>query len=103
MKILIYILLLLPISVFAETYYVQDTSENASASDSNTGTDIALPWATWQKAFNTAEAGDTVYFRGGVWYPDIDQTAYIIQFNPDGGYVNDGTYTDHIVFMNYPG
>ncbi|HPM03456.1 MAG TPA: hypothetical protein PK816_14960, partial [Candidatus Cloacimonadota bacterium] len=37
-------------------------------SDTNPGTKDR-PWATWQKAFNSAIAGDTVYFRGGVWYP----------------------------------
>jgi hypothetical protein len=24
---------------------------------------------TWQKAFETPIAGDTVYFRAGIWYP----------------------------------
>jgi hypothetical protein len=37
-------------------------------SDLNVGT-YDKPWETWQKAFESAQPGDTVYFRGGVWYP----------------------------------
>jgi len=38
-------------------------------SDSNPGT-YEKPFASWQKAFNMAKAGDTVYIRGGTYYPD---------------------------------
>ena len=35
------------------------------SSGGTAGTDIASPWATWQHAFDIADAGDTVYFRDG--------------------------------------
>ncbi|HLO60114.1 MAG TPA: hypothetical protein VK179_15300, partial [Bacteroidales bacterium] len=75
--------------------------------DTNPGT-FELPWGTWQKAFETAEAGDTVYFRGGVWYPKV--AAYgnnITMINPAYGNKNgvghNGTYQNPICFFNYPG
>ncbi|HEY4392823.1 MAG TPA: right-handed parallel beta-helix repeat-containing protein, partial [Polyangia bacterium] len=45
----------------ATEYYVATTG-----SDSNAGT-MAAPWATLQKAANTAVAGDTVWIRGGTY------------------------------------
>lgn len=82
----------LPFSV-QSAYYVAPTGGD----DDNLGT-IDEPWATWQKAFDTAEAGDTVYFRGGVWYPTVT-THYL----PMGGHGNNGTSDNWIVYMNYPG
>ena len=64
-KIALIVLLALCSVVSAKTYYVAPTG----GSDYNIGTDINAPWATWQHAFEKAVAGDTVYFRGGVWYP----------------------------------
>jgi hypothetical protein len=64
------------------------------------------PWATWQKAFNTADAGDTVYFRGGVYMPasKVVPGAYpITRIDPLNGYGNNGTYDNPICFFNYPG
>ena len=86
-------------------YYVQDPAYNVNASDSNAGTDIDYPWATWQKAFDTAEAGDTVFFRGGTWYPTekhhgLDADAITTISPPTYG--NNGTYDNPIVFMAYP-
>lgn len=113
MKKLIYILIFIPSFVMAQNvYYVQDTSENSNASDVNAGTNISLPWATWQHAFETADAGDTVYFRDGVWYPNTltyGNTALIIA--PDTSYLdwngdiygNDGTAANPIHYFNYPG
>lgn len=72
------------------TYYVAPTG----GSDSNPGT-ISQPWATWQKAFDTAIAGDTVYFRGGVWYLQQGQTVDLVN--------KDGTASNYIHFFNYPG
>lgn len=43
------------------TYYVSPTGN-----DNNPGT-ISLPWRTPEKAGSTAQAGDTVIFRGGVY------------------------------------
>lgn len=72
------------------TYYVAPTGGN----DSNPGT-ISQPWATWQKAFDEAAAGDTVYFRGGVWYLQPGQTVDLVN--------SDGTADNYIHFFNYPG
>lgn len=60
-----------------------------NGNDNNPGT-LALPWATPQKAANTARAGDTVYFRGGTY---------------NGGMVitSIGTKDNWIVFTAYPG
>jgi len=49
--------------VFGADYYVA-----TYGNDNYPGT-FDLPWATWQKAFNEANAGDIVYIRGGVYYP----------------------------------
>ena len=82
------------VSLFAKSvYYVAPTG----GSDDNSGT-IDNPWATWKKAFKTAEPGDTVYFRGGVWYPE-KTTHYL----PLEGIGNNGTYDNWIVYTNYPG
>jgi hypothetical protein len=42
-----------------------------NGSDSNNGTSLKWPWATWEKAFaknNGVGPGDLVYFMGGVYY-----------------------------------
>jgi hypothetical protein len=78
-------------SVNGAVYYVAPSG----GSDSNAGTNIAAPWATWQKAFDTAVAGDTVYFRGGVWYLQPGQTVDLVN--------RDGTADNYIHFFNYPG
>jgi hypothetical protein len=91
------------------TYYVQDTAYNANASDENTGTDISLPWATWQHAFETADAGDTVYFRSGIWYPSEhsygNSVVYIhtTYYSPSSGIGHTGTAENPICFFAYPG
>jgi hypothetical protein len=104
-KILVIILLFLPLILKAQSiYYVQDVAYNANASDANAGTDIDLPWATWQKAFDTADAGDTVYFRGGTWTPTSKADGWAItSINPTGGHGNNGTHDAPICFFNYPG
>lgn len=97
-KTLIIFFSIITISLNAGTYYVSTTG-----SDSNPGT-LASPWATWQKAISTATAGDTVYFRGGTYYPATKTYGYsIINYNPGGGYGNNGTYGNEIVYMAYPG
>ncbi|NLE25433.1 MAG: T9SS type A sorting domain-containing protein [Clostridiaceae bacterium] len=83
----------------ARTYFVAPTG----GSDTNPGT-IDRPWATWQKAFNSAIAGDTVYFRGGVWYPTSKtvQGYPVTIIAPGSGFGHNGTYDNPIVFMAYP-
>ena len=62
----------------AATYYVAPTGN-----DTYPGS-ITQPWLTWQKAFSTAQAGDTVYFRGGVY--NIPRTdGYGIRHSPATG------------------
>jgi hypothetical protein len=69
-------------------YYVA-----TDGNDSNPGT-YELPWATWGKALTEAVAGDTVYFRGGVYYKPTADPYYV---------ANSGTLGNKIVFANYPG
>jgi hypothetical protein len=73
-------------------YYVAPTGGD----DNYEGT-IDAPWATWRKAFDTAQAGDTVYFRGGVWYPE----AFVTYDGNVSG--NSGTSSNPISYFNYPG
>jgi uncharacterized protein YjdB len=87
------IIIALSTLVSAKTYYVAPTGGN----NTYPGT-IIQPWATWQKAFDSARAGDTVYFRNGVWYP----TTYAIH-DPSTSHGYNGTYSDPICFFNYPG
>ena len=107
MKRLVYILLFVTAAAFSQNvYYVQDTSENAGASDANAGT-IGSPWATWQKAFDTADKLDTVYFRDGTWYPDTthsSKNSAVVFLSPHAdGIGNDGSPDGLIHFFNYPG
>ena len=71
--------------------------------DSNPGT-FDSPWASWQKAFETAEAGNTVYFRGGIYRPVSD--AYgnsTSRITPRTGKGHNGTDGNPIRYFNYPG
>lgn len=79
----------------ATTYYVA-----TNGSDSNPGT-ITQPFATWQKGFNTAVAGDIVYIRGGVYSPASTNHGGIYC----GVYAasRNGTSVNPIKIMNYPG
>ncbi len=73
----------------ARTYYV-----SPNGNDSNSGT-FSQPWGTLNKAFSSAIAGDTVYFRGGTYLPTSESQL---------GYTDrDGTMSDPICFFNFPG
>ena len=98
--ILTYILLFASIVYGQSVYYVQDSVANTNASDLNIGTDINNPWASWQKAFNSATAGDTVYFRGGTWYKRNGDDSPKI--NLSQGFGNSGTYENYIHYFAYP-
>lgn len=98
-KILIIIFCFVSLWLNAATYYVQPLSENANASDANAGTNINYPWATWEHAMQTPVAGDTVYFRGGVYTTSLDgEDAY-------GYWVYNkiGTKANPICYYAYPG
>ncbi len=92
--LIISVLLFFTIAGNAETYFVA-----TYGNDDNTGT-FDKPWATWQKAFETAHAGDTVYFRGGVYYKLTPESADIV---PRDGHGNSGTADNYIHYLNYPG
>ncbi len=97
-QVLLITFLVISSSLWGKTYYVSPTGK-----DSNTGT-ISQPWGTWQKAFNTAMAGDTVYFRGGVWYPNsIAYGNNITMINPDDNIGHSGEPGNPISYLNYPG
>ncbi len=56
-------LLVSPLDVLADNYYVDGASLGGTCNDTNAGTDLAAPWCTLAKAASTAVAGDTVYIR----------------------------------------
>lgn len=82
-----------------DVFYVSPTGDDAAA-----GT-IDAPWKTWGKAFNSTDVGpgDTVYFRDGVYYKDIDteSSSNFLGF----GYrlTRDGTAGNYIHYFAYPG
>jgi len=94
---LIILLLLLSVSLSATKYYVAPSTATPAGNDAAIG-DITHPWLTWGKAFTSTSvnAGDTVYFRGGV-YPMsiINGTGYSV--------TRVGTVTDTIKYWAYPG
>ncbi len=80
-----------PVTATSHAFYVA-----TDGNDINPGT-YEKPWASWQKAFTLAKAGDTIYIRGGVYYPDSQ--------DENGVYVyrKSGTYAKRICIFNYPG
>ena len=96
-KLLIILFILISVGAYSQSkYYV--------ATDGDNGADgaIGTPWATWQKAFDTAEAGDTVFFRGGTYSSSVTNGRGI-QYDPDNSHGNNGTSGNRIVYINYPG
>jgi len=57
------------VSLIAGAVYYVDKN-NTGASDTNAGT-AAHPWKTLAKAAATAQAGDTVYVKAGVYYESV--------------------------------
>jgi len=88
-KILIF--LLIPISLFSQDiggdYYVA-----TDGNDSNDGS-YSSPFLTWGHAFGVAQAGDTVYIRGGTY---LSSDAASVS--------NSGTSFENMIYLfNYPG
>jgi MYXO-CTERM domain-containing protein len=80
-------------NVSATEYYVATTG-----SDSNAGT-LAAPFATLQKAADTAVAGDTVWIRGGTYKITTPKTSGAgIQLSKSGT-----SDTNRIKYWAYPG
>ncbi len=73
-------------------YYV-----SVNGNDLNDGS-YARPWATWQKAFATANAGDIVYIMGGTYY-----TTRTVEMFPRTGVGHKGLPGKPICFFGYPG
>ena len=69
----------------AAEYYVDQN--HSSASDSNSGTED-LPWLTSKKAGDAAKAGDTVYFKAGVYKGPLSP-------------MNSGTPDNYITFKTF--
>lgn len=97
--------------IYQADYYV--APPDSGGSDLNPGT-YAEPFGTWQHAFETANAGDTVYFRGGIWYPQdyytpaANAVTIIAPRESVGVYTgvthgNSGTVNAPICYFNYPG
>ena len=96
MNKLIIILFIISSSVYSQSVYYVAIDGN----DSNSGS-MTEPWATWQKAFNEAEPGDTVYFRGGV-YMSTERNTIDPEAWPSGIGVS-GTRENPIHYFGYPG
>ena len=106
-KILFFILslLLITLSVDARIRWVtpRGADVNTGADSSSTGA-----WLTWQHGFMNAEAGDTVYIRGGVYYPTEYYSYYNTVIYLNGGYVgaevvgHTGTAANPICIWAYP-
>lgn len=60
------------VSLIAGAAFYVDKN-NSGASDTNAGTE-AHPWKTLAKAAATAQAGDTVYVKAGVYYESVKPT-----------------------------
>ena len=73
-------------------YYVATNGD-----DSGSGA-IDNPWKTWQRGFDIAQAGDTVWHRGGTYYATSTLTLDSIT-----GHGHSGTASKWIYFLAYPG
>ncbi|MDH3973416.1 MAG: right-handed parallel beta-helix repeat-containing protein [Deltaproteobacteria bacterium] len=83
-----------PNFIEAATYYVSTSGSAVWADCSNTATPCS-----WQTAITNAKAGDTVYFRTGVYDPGNAANYDIPAMNP----ANSGTAGNPIIFKAYPG
>jgi hypothetical protein len=78
--------------VSAKTYFVAPPNANPAGKDSNPGIKTA-PWATFGKAVRVAVAGDTVFFREGIYN---QRSTISISYKI-------GNSSNPICFFNYPG
>jgi hypothetical protein len=87
--VLLLVLLIVPQSLEATSYFVDKDHPNAG--DNNPGTED-LPWKSIEKAVNTAIAGDTVFFK-------MASTDYMVNINLN--FPNSGTPGHYIVFKAF--
>ena len=83
-------------------YYVAppDHPETPGSDISGDGS-YSAPWGSFQKAFYMAGPGDTVYFRGGVYYSE--ETNMINPQNYGQPIGSSGTPENPICYFGYPG
>lgn len=86
--LLVSIFFSLQISSYSQTTYYLD-KDNPNASDNNAGSNPNFPWLTWNKAVNTAQAGDIVIIKKSA-------SSYIPTSNTY--FNNSGTVNNRIVF-----
>lgn len=93
----------------AKIFFVAPSTATPAGNDNNPGT-IHAPWATWGKAFNSTVVGpgDTVYFRGGIYYKDLrdgEDDWYYPERSIGGtgyGISRDGKPGSYIHYFAYP-
>jgi len=83
------------------TYWVSPATGNPPGNDSNAGTQNAT-WATVQKAFNTATAGQAVCFYGGT-YPRVTTNCTNFTEAYSQCESTSGTAANPIIFTNISG
>ena len=97
-KHLMLVLLATSSIVYGKTYYVATNGK-----DSNNGTSLSTPFATWQRGINAAYPGDTIFVRGGVYY--LVGVDVGVEVNPQRwpvGQGRTGTKEKPICFWAYP-
>ena len=97
-KHLMLVLLATSSIVYGKTYYVATNGK-----DSNNGTSLSTPFATWQRGINAAYPGDTVYVRGGIYF--LAGNNPFVEINPQAWPTpkgRSGTKAKPICFWAYP-
>lgn len=82
------------------SYYVAPPDHpETPGSDAKGNGSYSAPWATFQRAFDMARPGDTVYFRGGIYYSKEASS-----INPRGDYPRgySGTPGNPICYFGHP-
>lgn len=82
----------------AGTYYVSPTGAATWANCSGATPLNGASACSWQTAMANAVAGDTVYFRGGIYDPNVGGTSSIPAMNP----AHSGVSEQPITFIAYP-
>ncbi len=76
MKNLLFIFLL-AVNSFAANYYI-----SPSGNDSDSGTNSALPWATFIHAMSVLQPGDSLILKDGTYYQSLKITVSGTEANP---------------------
>jgi len=90
-KLIIIPFLFICLILSATTYYVAPNGDDDTGNGS-----ISNPWGTWKFGMEKLNTGDTLYIRGGVYYPT--STVYI--YGSTGS--KNGTKSDPICVFAYP-